>query len=151
MDVQFREFNPFDCWVWIEFENYPSPAEQAYVEELFNSWFYLGKLGAFNAENLQVQDAGVDLNYLDYDNSELETAMMAPMHNMADFQYQGVWGRCWFDLGTSDLIAVDTLLNALKQLSAEYVPIKRFIIGGINEDWPVDSKRDMRFEDFDEA
>ena len=113
--------------------------------------FYLGKLGAFNAENLQVQDAGVDLNYLDYDNSQLETTMMAPMHNMADFQYQGVWGRCWFDLGTSDLIAVDTLLNALKQLSAEYVPIKRFIIGGINEDWPVDSKRDMRFEDFDGA
>jgi hypothetical protein len=151
MDVQFREFNPFDCWVWIEFENYPSPAEQAYVEELFNSWFYLGKLGAFNAENLQVQDAGVDLNYLDYDNSQLETAMMAPMHNMADFQYQGVWGRCWFDLGTSDLIAVDTLLNALKQLSAEYVPIKRFIVGGINADWPVDNKRDMQFEDFDGA
>ena len=151
MDVQFREFNPFDCWVWIEFENYPSPAEQAYVEELFNSWFYLGKLGAFNAENLQVQEAGIDLNYLDYDNSQLETAMMAPMHNMADFQYQGVWGRCWFDLGTSDLIAVDTLLNALKQLSAEYVPIKRFIVGGINEDWPVDNRRDMRFEDFDEV
>lgn len=45
MEVKFREFNPFDLWIWLEFENAPSDMEKQYVEELFNSWFYIGKLG----------------------------------------------------------------------------------------------------------
>jgi hypothetical protein len=56
MHVLFREFNPFDLWIWLEFSNVPSPREREYVEEVFNSWFFLGKLGGFDAENLQVQD-----------------------------------------------------------------------------------------------
>ena len=151
MDIQFREFNPFDLWIWLEFEAVPSAMEQQYVEEVFNSWFYLGKLSAFNAENLQVQDTGIEISYLDYDNAALENSLMAPMHNMADFQYQGAWGRCWFDLGTSDLIALDILINALNQLSQEYVAIKQMIIGGVNEDWPVSPRhRDLMFDDFEE-
>jgi len=145
MKVQFREFNPFDLWIWVEFETIPSSGEQQYLEELFNSWFYLGKLGAFNAENLQVQDMGVDISYMDYDTEAAERVMMAPMHNMADFQYQGTWGRCWFDLGTSDLIALDILINSLIQLSKEYLQIKRLIIGGENEDWKVENKRQSMF------
>ncbi|ACK66603.1 conserved hypothetical protein [Rippkaea orientalis PCC 8801] len=145
MEVQFREFNPFDLWLWLEFETNPSPMEQQYIEELFNSWFYLGKLGAFNAENLQVQDQGIDISYMDYETETDNSIMMAPMHNMAEFQYRGVWGRCWFDLGTSDLIALDILINALHQLSKEYVTINRLIIGGENEDWKIDDKRQSMF------
>jgi hypothetical protein len=145
MKVQFREFNPFDLWIWVEFTTVPSASEQQYLEELFNSWFYLGKLGAFNAENLQVQDMGVEISYMDYDTEAAEQAMMAPMHNMAEFQYQGTWGRCWFDLGTSDLMAIDILINSLTQLSKEYLQIKRLIIGGENEDWQVDNKRQSMF------
>ncbi len=150
MDVQFREFNPFDLWIWIEFDLVPSAMEQQYVEEIFNSWFYLGKLSAFNAENLQVQDVGIEVSYLDYDNSVLEQTMMAPMHNMAEFQYEGNWGRCWFDLGTSDLIALDLLINALHQLSREYVSIQKLVIGGVNEDWPIDRRQDSMFDDFEQ-
>lgn len=139
MNVKFREFNPFDIWFWIEFETTPSAMEQQYVEELFNSWFYLGQLSAFNAENLQVQEIGVEISYLDYDQEQLTRALMAPMHNMSDFEYQGCWGRCWCDLGTSDAIAIDVLINALYRLSEEYVAIRQFIIGGINEEWPVES------------
>jgi hypothetical protein len=145
MEVQFREFNPFDLWIWLEFETVPSSMEKQYVEELFNSWFYLGKLGAFNAENLQVQEMGIDISYMDYDTEAAENVMMAPMHNMADFQYLGTWGRCWFDIGTSDPIALDLLINSLIQLSQEYVQIKRLIIGGQNEDWPVEDKRQSLF------
>lgn len=137
MQVQFREFNPFDLWIWLEFETIPSPMEQQYIEEVFNSWFYLGKLGAFNAENLQVQDRGVEISYMDYATDIADSIMMAPMHNMGDLQYQGLWGRCWFDLGTSDLIALDILINALTQLDKEYLRVKQLIIGGENEDWPI--------------
>lgn len=136
MEVQFREFNPFDLWIWLKFYTVPSKTEQQYVEELFNSWFYLGKLGGFNAENLQVQDAGIDISYMNYTLDDDKT-LMAPMHNMGSFEYLGVWGRCWFDLGTSDLIAIDILLNALDRLDKEYVRIETIVIGGQNEDWSV--------------
>jgi hypothetical protein len=145
MEVQFREFNPFDLWIWLEFDTVPSPMEQQYVEEVFNSWFYLGKLGAFNAENLQVQEMGIDISYMDYYTDVAGKAMMAPMHNMADFEYLGTWARCWFDLGTSDLIALDILINALSQLSQEYVQINKLIIGGQNDDWPVKDTTELCF------
>lgn len=138
MQVQFREFDPFDLWMWIEFSTVPADLEKRYVEELFNSWFYLGKLGGFNAENLQVQEVGLDLSYTNYDEQVAENSLMALMHNMGEFEYEGTWARCWFDLGTSDAIALDVLINALKRLSQEYVNIERLLIGGENEDWPVE-------------
>ncbi len=141
MEVQFREFDPFDLWIWIEFETVSSLREQQYIEEVFNSWFFLGKLGGFNAENLQVQETGIDLSYMEYESDAVENAMMAPMHNMSEFEYLGTWGRCWFDLGTSDPIALDVLINALDRLSQEFVQIKQIIFGGENEDWQLDVKR----------
>ncbi|MEO0376632.1 MAG: DUF3531 family protein, partial [Cyanobacteria bacterium P01_A01_bin.17] len=47
MNVSFREFNAFDLWIWVEFETAPSEQEKQYLEEVFNSWFFLGKLGGF--------------------------------------------------------------------------------------------------------
>ncbi|MBU6345943.1 MAG: DUF3531 family protein [Cyanobacteria bacterium REEB494] len=140
MHIQFREFNPFDVWIWFKFGTIPSQQEKQYVEEVFNSWFYLGKLGGFNAENLQIQETGVDLNYIDYDSEAYSRSMVALMHNMGEFEYEGEWGRCWFDLGTSDAISLDILLNALLQLNEEYVVIEILYIGGENEDWSVENE-----------
>ncbi|WP_373481177.1 DUF3531 family protein [Geminocystis sp.] len=138
MEIRFREFNPFDLWIWLEFENIPSQMEKQYVEEVFNSWFYLGKLGGFNAENLQIQEVGIDLNYMQYDEDLADNALMSPMHNMGEFEFLSNWGRCWFDLGTSDLIALDILINSLRELGKEYVGINQLIIGGENEDWEIE-------------
>ncbi len=140
MEVSFREFNPFDVWIWLEFETVPSLQEQHYIEELFNSWFYLGKLGGFNAERLQVQDTGVEVSYLEYDTYQADASLMSLMHNMGSFEFLGTWGRCWFDLGTCDLMALDILINSLTQLNQEYVVISQLIIGGVNEDWEVEEK-----------
>ena len=145
MEIQFREFNPFDLWIWLEFPTVPSRMEKQYIEELLNSWFYLGKLGGFNAENILVQDAGIEISYMDYDSSQLDNALMSPMHNMGDIEYLGVWGRCWFDLGTSDLIAIDVLINSIYQLSKEFVPINKIIIGGQNEDWAINEDNKSMF------
>lgn len=152
MQIQFREYNPFDLWIWIEFSTVPSTMEKEYIEELFNSWFYLGKLGGFNAENLQVQDVGVDISYMDYDDSPEDNTLMALMHNKGEFEYEGTWGRCWFDLGTSDAIAVDILINALQQLSKEYVQIERLFLGGENQDWSVGThKKSLFYESEDDG
>lgn len=145
MNIVFREFNPFDLWIWLEFETVSTPQEQQYVEEVFNSWFYLGKLGAFNAESLQVNDRGIEISYMDYSEAQLEQAMIAPMHNMGEFEYLQTWGRCWFDLGTSDAIAIDILINALTHLSNDYIAIRQVIFGGENEDWPVEKSSAAMF------
>ena len=137
MEVQFREFNPFDVWIWLEFSTVPSMAEKNYIEELFDSWFLLGKLGGFNAENLQVQEVGIEISYMEYSQEMAGQSMMAVMHNMGDVEYEGLWGRCWFDLGTSDALAIDILVNSFQQLSEELVKIEKLIIGGQNEDWLV--------------
>jgi len=142
MEIQFREFDPFDLWIWLAFETVPSELEKQYVEEVFSSWYLLGKLGGFNAENLQVQEIGIDISYLDYDSQAMDASLMALMHNMAEFEYEGTWGRCWFDLGTSDGIALDVLINALNQFSRDYIPIQRLVIGGENLDWPIPSDRE---------
>ncbi|NEQ71938.1 MAG: DUF3531 family protein [Okeania sp. SIO2C9] len=149
MEIQFREFNPFDVWIWLEFSTVPSTAEKHYIEELFDSWFLLGKLGGFNAENLQVQDAGIEVSYMEYNQEVAGQSMMAVMHNMGEVEYQGFWGRCWFDLGTSDALAIDILTNSFQRLDEEFVKIEKLIIGGQNEDWPVPENNDeMGFSDY---
>ncbi len=98
----------------------------------------MGKLGGFNAENLQVQEIGIEISYMDYDKDQADNQLMSVMHNIGNFEYLGTWGRCWLDLGTSDLIGIDILINAITQLSREYVPIKTLIIGGVNPDWSIE-------------
>jgi Protein of unknown function (DUF3531) len=145
MQIEFREFNPFDLWIWIKFSTVPSRREREYVEELFNSWFYMGKLGAFNAENLQIQETGLELSYMRYDQDAADRTLIALMHNMGEFEYLGEWGRCWFDLGTSDSIAIDILINALRQLGIEYVTIEQIYIGGQNDDWLVEESENRPY------
>jgi Protein of unknown function (DUF3531) len=147
MNVEFRECDFFDLWIWLEFGSVPSLMEQQYVEEVFDSWFFLGKLGAFNAENLQVQDTGLDISYLNYDNDSADSSLVSLMHNMGDVEFEGTWARCWFDLGTTDAIALDLLINAFKELSKDYVSIQRLVIGGENEDWKVPGTRQAQFAD----
>ena len=43
----------------------------------------IGRLGGFNAENLQVHDAGSDLSWMTYDNDGAESAMPALMQHGA--------------------------------------------------------------------
>jgi hypothetical protein len=45
-------------------------------------------------------------------------------------------------LGTSDAIGLDVLINVFTQLSKEFVAIEKLIIGGENQDWPVE--KDIR-------
>ena len=150
MQIQFREINPFDVWIWLKFTTIPSGREKQYIEEVFNSWFYLGKLGAFNAENLQVQETGLEISYMNYDPEGYDKSLLALMHNMGELEYEGQWARCWFDMGTADAIALDILINALKQLNQEYVAIEELYIGGENEDWPVEDSDNPNHAIYDD-
>ena len=145
MEIRFREVDPFNCWLWIRFSEPPSQGERNYVDGVFDSWYVIGRLGGFNAENLQVNDAGSDLSWMAYDNDGAESAMPALMHNMGQLEYQNDWGRCWVDLGTSDGVAIDVLINALRQLDSDVVQIEELVVGGVNENWPVEEHPDSVF------
>jgi hypothetical protein len=138
MEVRFREVDPFSCWIWLRFSHPPGQGERDYVEGVFDSWFVLGKLGGFNAECLQVHEEGADLSWMAWDGEEAERSLPSLMHDMAAFEYQQEWGRCWIDLGTSDAIALDVLINALRQIDRDVIEIEELVIGGVNEDWPVE-------------
>ncbi len=137
LEISFRECDWFDLWLWFEFTDVPGTREQQYLEEVLTSWYLLGKLGGFNAGNIQVQETGVDISYFDYDREAAADDFMSVMHNMGEVEYRGTWARCWFDLGTADAIAIDVLLNALRQFAEEYVGLKGVVVGGANDDWPI--------------
>lgn len=139
MHVEFRECNWADLWVWFEFAEPPVEGEKQYLEQVVDAWYSLGMLGGFNATALTVQDAGLDISYMAYD-VDASGQLPSLMHNMSEMEYEGTWARCWFDLGTTDAIALDVLLNALQRLSLEYVALKRVIVGGSGETWPAPSQ-----------
>ncbi|MEL7520973.1 MAG: DUF3531 family protein, partial [Cyanobacteria bacterium J06553_1] len=84
-----------------------------------------------------VQETGVDISYFDYDEDEAERSLLSLMHNMGEVEFRGMWARCWFDLGTSDALALDALINTVRQFSKDYVEVQQIIVGGENADWPV--------------
>jgi hypothetical protein len=146
MEVRFREVDPFNCWIWLRFAHPPGQGERGYVETAFDSWFFLGKLGGFNAENLQAyEQEGAELGWMAYSAESAEAAMPALMHNLGPLEYQGAWARCWVDLGTSDAIALDVLINTLGQLDRDVVEIEELLIGGVNDDWPVEEQAEALF------
>lgn len=151
MQVEFRECDFFDLWIWVELVTVPSQMEQQYIEEVFSSWFFLGKLGGFNAENLQTQETGLEISYMDYESDRADDTLMSVMHNMSEVEYEGGWARCWFDLGTTDAIALDVLINAFTQLSKDFVAIEALKIGGENPDWPIPGNHRSSFyeQDYD--
>ena len=149
MRVRFREVDPFNCWVWLRFSEIPSQGERNYVDGIFDSWYVLGRLGGFNAENLQVHEEGDELSWMSYETEEATGVMPALMHIMGQMEYQQDWARCWIDLGTSDGIALDVLINALRQLDSDVVQLEELLIGGVNDDWPVEDHPDSVFPGTD--
>ena len=145
MDVRFREVDPFNCWIWIRFVQPPSQGEKNYVDGLFDSWYVIGRLGGFNAGNMQAHQAGSDLSWLSYSNEEHSSNLPALMHNLGQLEYQNEWARCWVDMGTSDAIALDVLINTLSQVDGDLVKLEELVIGGINENWPVEEHPDAIF------
>ena len=145
MDVRFREVDPFNCWLWLRFSEVPSQGERNYLDGVFDSWYVIGRLGGFNAENLQVHEEGADLSWMGYDNDEANAMIPALMHNMGQLEYAQNWARCWVDMGTSDGIGIDVLINALRQLDTDLVQIEVLVVGGVNDDWPVEDHPDSIF------
>ena len=147
MEIRFREIDPFNCWIWIRFEDIPGQGEKNYIDGVFDSWYVIGRLGGFNSGNLQAHQAGSDLRWMSYSSDEESSNLPALMHNLGELEYKNEWARCWVDLGTSDAFALDVLINTLCQMNGDIVRLKELCIGGVNEDWDVLHHPDSIFEE----
>ncbi|WP_269622862.1 DUF3531 family protein [Prochlorococcus marinus] len=149
MEVHFREIDPFNCWIWFHFSDLPSQGEKNYLNGILDSWYVIGHLGGFNSGNLQAHQAENDISWLNYDNSDEVSNLPALMHNLGQLEYQGEWARCWVDLGTSDAIALDVLINTMRQIDGDLIRFREIFVGGVNEDWEIDENPDALFIDND--
>lgn len=138
MEVRFRDFNPFNCWIWMRFAQPAQVTEIDYINTLLDSWFILGRMGAFNAQNLQIHLQGYDISWMEYDNNLLRDSLGSSINAMSQPEFKDDWARCWIDLGEGDNIALDLLINALLHIDVNVVEIVELVIGGINDDWPVE-------------
>ncbi|MCL7034324.1 hypothetical protein MKW94_009686 [Papaver nudicaule] len=127
--VSFRDFNPIDSHIWFELYGAPSDRDVALIGSVIQSWYVMGRLGAFNSSNLQLANSSMEHDPT-YDADKGSTAMPSSFHDIGDVEFQDNWGRVWVDLGTCDLFAIDVLLNCLTVLSSEYLGIQQVVFGG---------------------
>lgn len=127
--VTFRDFNPLDSYIWFEFFGSPSDRDVDLFGSVIQSWYVMGRLGAFNSTNLQLANSSMEYNPF-YDVDKGFKVMPSSFHEISDIEFQDNWGRVWVDLGTADYFAIDVLLNCLTVLSSEYIGIQQIVFGG---------------------
>ncbi|KMS97490.1 hypothetical protein BVRB_5g126560 [Beta vulgaris subsp. vulgaris] len=127
--VSFRDFNPLDSYIWVELFGSPSDRDVDLFGSVIQAWYVMGRLGAFNSSNLQLANSSMEYNPL-YDADKGLKVMPSSFHDISNVEFQDNWGRFWVDLGTSDVFAIDVLLNCLTVLSSEYLGIQQVVFGG---------------------
>lgn len=127
--VSFRDFNPIDSFIWFELYGAPSDRDVDLLGSVIQSWYVMGRLGAYNSSNLQLANSSMDYSPT-YDSDKAAMVMPSSFHDISNVEFQDNWGRIWVDLGTSDFFAVDVLLNCLTVLSSEYLGIQQVVFGG---------------------
>ncbi|KAI9083828.1 hypothetical protein K1719_034086 [Acacia pycnantha] len=127
--VSFRDFNPLDSFIWFELFGSPSDRDINLIGSVIQSWYLMGRLGAFNSSNLQLANSSMEYDPL-YDAEKGFKVMSSSFHDISNIEFQDNWGRVWVDLGTCDYFAIDVLLNCLTSLSSEYMGIQQVVFGG---------------------
>ncbi|XP_057813037.1 uncharacterized protein LOC131027081 isoform X2 [Cryptomeria japonica] len=118
MNVSFRDFNPTDSYIWIELYGVPSDKHIDFIGNTIRSWYVLGRLGGFNSTNMQLTQLGITAK-LRYNEDQASKALTSSLHDISDVEFQDNLARFWIDMGTSDVLALDILINSLIGLSAE--------------------------------
>lgn len=138
MAVNFRDFDATDDHIWLEFYSPPSDKDIELIGSVFRSFFVLGRLGGFNSMNMQLTKLPLNAP-LSYSPDTAKEALDAFFHNIGDVEFQDNWARIWVDLGTSDPVCMDVLINALTNVSSDHVGIKQVVFGGKKlGDWDED-------------
>eukprot|EP00798_Chlamydomonas_sp_ICE-L_P010414 gene10414-8363_t len=120
-------FNNVD--IWLEFSKELSAREKELMDVVLRSWFMMGKLGGFNAQNMQMNENldNDDLSFFEYDNQALKERVSSFVHDYSEVVYNGKLGRFKLDMGSCDEIALDILINTLAGYSKDYAGINKYV------------------------
>ncbi|KAL3817892.1 hypothetical protein ACJIZ3_003797 [Penstemon smallii] len=135
MKVTFNNFEFTSSYIWLEFYNAPLEKDVSLICDTVRSWHILGRLGGCNSMNMQLSQSPLDKRPT-YDAIQGANATPATFYNIGDLEIQDNLARIWVDIGTSEPLLLDVLINALTQLSSDYIGIKQVMFGGSEfENW----------------
>lgn len=60
----------------------------------------------------------------------------ACFHELGNIEFRDSWARFSLDMGTTDELSLDILINLLIGFSKEFTTFTEIILGGENLDWP---------------
>ncbi|MBA0737653.1 hypothetical protein Gogos_011107 [Gossypium gossypioides] len=115
MKVTFNKFDFSNSYIWFEFYNTPLEKDISLICDLSQS--PLEKRPSYDA----IQGANVN---------------PTTFYNIGDLEVQDNLARLWVDIGTTEPLILDVLINALTQISSDYIGIKQLVFGGSElENW----------------
>ncbi|CAL1414216.1 unnamed protein product [Linum trigynum] len=143
MKVTFNRFEFSNSYIWFEFYNAPLEKDVSLICDTIRSWHIIGRLGGCNSMNMQLSQSTSDKRPT-YDYIQGANVTPTTFYNIGDFEMQDNLGRIWVDIGTSEPLLLDVLINGLTQISSDYVGIKQLVFGGSEfENW----KENLNSED----
>ncbi|KAL5573044.1 hypothetical protein UlMin_022641 [Ulmus minor] len=135
MKVTFNKFEFSNSYIWFEFYNTPLEKDISLLCDTIRSWHIVGRLGGCNSMNMQLSQSPLDKRP-SYDAIQGANVTPTTFYNIGDLEIQDNLARIWVDVGTSEPLLLDVLINALTQISSDYVGIKQVTFGGSEfENW----------------
>lgn len=129
MQVKFNKFDFTNSYIWLEFYNAPLEKDVSLICDTIRSWHIVGRLGGCNSMNMQLSQSLLDKRPT-YDAIQGANVTPTTFYNIGDLELQDNLARIWVDIGTSEPLLLDILINALTQISSDYVGIKQVMFGG---------------------
>ncbi|KAM5547479.1 hypothetical protein ABKV19_001795 [Rosa sericea] len=135
MRVVFNDFGFSNSYIWFEFYNIPLEQDVSLISDTIRSWHIIGRLGGCNSMNMQLSQSPLDKRP-SYDPIQGANVTPTTFYNIGDLEIQDNLGRVWVDIGTKEPLILDVLINALTQISSDFVGIKQVVFGGTEfEHW----------------
>ncbi|KAI4364149.1 hypothetical protein MLD38_020279 [Melastoma candidum] len=129
MRVKFNKFDFSNSYIWFEFYNTPLEKDVSLICDTIRSWHIVGRLGGCNSMNMQLSQSPLDKKP-SYDAIQGANASPTTFYNIGDLEVQDNLARIWVDIGTTEPLLLDILINALTQISSDYIGIKQLVFGG---------------------
>ncbi|MBA0636951.1 hypothetical protein Godav_028896 [Gossypium davidsonii] len=135
MKVTFNKFDFSNSYIWFEFYNTPLEKDISLICDTIRSWHIIGRLGGCNLMNMQLSQSPLEKR-LSYDAIQGANVNPTTFYNIGDLEVQDNLARIWVDIGTTEPLILDVLINALTQISSDYIGIKQLVFGGSElENW----------------
>ncbi|KAL9319969.1 hypothetical protein ACSQ67_011808 [Phaseolus vulgaris] len=124
-----------NSYIWFEFYNVPLAKDISLICDTIRSWHIIGRLGGCNALNMQLSQSPLDARP-SYDYIQGANVEPTTFYNIGNLEVQDNLARIWVDIGTVEPLLLDVLINALTQISSDFVGIKQVMFGGAEfESW----------------